>query len=46
MRRTCERLSLLSGSQVGYALRTFSDLIYRKNLKMVRGAYPTTIPTA
>jgi hypothetical protein len=25
---------------VGYAPRTFSGLIYRKNLKMVRGAYP------
>jgi len=28
-------------SPVGYAPRTFSDLIHRQNLKMVRGAYPT-----
>jgi len=27
--------------EVGYAPRTFSDLIHRKKLKMVRGAYPT-----
>ena len=33
-------------SPVGYAPRTFSDLIHRKHLKMVRNAYPTTIPTA
>jgi hypothetical protein len=35
--------STLANIEVGYAPRTSSDLIHRKNLKMVRGAYPTIL---
>jgi hypothetical protein len=41
-KQDCARfLSHTTGSPVGYAPRTFLDLIHWKNLKMVRDEYPT-----